>query len=47
MAAEPGAVPPTLLIVDDEDRILSALRRTLHREGYILVDEPDAAHDRP
>ncbi len=21
--------------------------RTLHREGYILIDEPDAAHDKP
>lgn len=28
---------PTLLIVDDEARILSALRRTLRREGYEIV----------
>jgi response regulator RpfG family c-di-GMP phosphodiesterase len=28
---------PLLLIVDDEVRILSALRRTLRREGYEIV----------
>ena len=28
---------PTLLLVDDEERILSALRRTLRREGYEIV----------
>ena len=28
---------PTLLIVDDEARILSALRRSLRREGYEIV----------
>jgi response regulator RpfG family c-di-GMP phosphodiesterase len=28
---------PTLLLVDDEDRILSALRRCLRREGYEIV----------
>ena len=28
---------PSLLIVDDEARILSALRRTLRREGYEIV----------
>jgi CheY-like chemotaxis protein len=28
---------PTLLVVDDEERILSALRRTLRREGYRVV----------
>jgi response regulator RpfG family c-di-GMP phosphodiesterase len=28
---------PLLLIVDDEVRILSALRRTLRREGYDIV----------
>jgi CheY-like chemotaxis protein len=28
---------PTLLVVDDEERILSALRRTLRREGYRMV----------
>ena len=28
---------PRLLVVDDEERILSALRRTLRREGYEIV----------
>ncbi len=28
---------PTLLLVDDEERILSALRRTLRREGYEIL----------
>jgi DNA-binding NtrC family response regulator len=28
---------PTLLIVDDEVRILSALRRALRREGYLIL----------
>jgi len=28
---------PVLLIVDDEPRILSALRRTLRREGYEII----------
>lgn len=28
---------PTLLLVDDEDRILSALERSLRREGYRLL----------
>ncbi len=34
----PGApgVAPRLLFVDDEERILSALRRSLRREGYEL-----------
>jgi DNA-binding NtrC family response regulator len=32
----PGA-RPTLLVVDDEERILSALRRTLRRDGYEIV----------
>ena len=27
---------PVVLLVDDEPRILSALRRTLRREGYVL-----------
>jgi response regulator RpfG family c-di-GMP phosphodiesterase len=31
------ADPPRLLIVDDEERILGALRRSLRREGYELV----------
>jgi response regulator RpfG family c-di-GMP phosphodiesterase len=28
---------PILLIVDDEERILSALRRSLRREGYTIL----------
>lgn len=35
---------PTLLLVDDEERILSALRRSLRREGYeILLAESATA----
>ena len=36
---------PVLLLVDDEDRILSALRRTLRREGYeiLTADTPAEA----
>jgi CheY-like chemotaxis protein len=30
------APAPTLLLVDDEERILTALHRTLRREGYAL-----------
>ncbi len=33
----PAAERPVLLIVDDEERILSALRRTLRREGYEIL----------
>jgi adenylate cyclase len=33
----PKADTPCLLIVDDEARILSALRRALRREGYEVV----------
>ena len=35
----------TLLIVDDEPRILSAMRRTLRREGYevLWAESPEAA----
>ena len=29
--------PPLLLIVDDEQQILSALRRSLRREGYEII----------
>ena len=32
-----------LLVVDDEPRILSALRRCLRREGYEIVAAEDAA----
>jgi response regulator RpfG family c-di-GMP phosphodiesterase len=31
------ASAPTLLLVDDEERILSALKRVLRREGYRIV----------
>jgi CheY-like chemotaxis protein len=34
---------PTLLVVDDESRILSALRRSLRREGYEIVAVESAA----
>ena len=37
MAADSGDRLPSLLVVDDEERILSALRRTLRREGYEIV----------
>jgi response regulator RpfG family c-di-GMP phosphodiesterase len=37
METELGVARPTLLVVDDEERILSALRRTLRREGYRMV----------
>ena len=37
MAAEAALVRPSLLVVDDEARILSALRRTLRREGYEVL----------
>jgi len=35
--------PPTLLIVDDEAQILSALERSLRREGYEIVAVESAA----
>lgn len=40
---EPRA--PVVLIVDDEVRILSAMRRSLRREGYeiLIADGPDQA----
>jgi len=37
METDPRYPRPTLLVVDDEERILSALRRTLRREGYQMV----------
>ncbi len=45
MTAELEGRRPLVLLVDDEERILSALRRTLRREGYgILTSErPEAA----
>jgi adenylate cyclase len=39
----PPADPPRLLIVDDEVRILSALRRALRREGYEILTAETAA----
>lgn len=41
MSPEPDA--PTLLLVDDEERILSALRRSLRREGWRLLATSDPA----
>lgn len=40
-----SARTPTLLIVDDEPRILSALRRSLRREGWriLATSDPDEA----
>jgi response regulator RpfG family c-di-GMP phosphodiesterase len=35
--------PPVLLLVDDEPRILSALRRTLRREGFEIVTAESVA----
>jgi len=37
MPTEANGHPPALLVVDDEQRILSALRRALRREGYEIV----------
>jgi len=37
MATEPVTRAPVLLVVDDEVRILSALRRSLRREGYEIL----------
>lgn len=39
MSAETDA--PTLLLVDDEERILSALRRSLRREGWRILATSD------
>jgi response regulator RpfG family c-di-GMP phosphodiesterase len=35
-------IVPTLLLVDDEERILGAMRRTLRREGYEILTAPNA-----
>lgn len=37
-----AARTPTLLIVDDEPRILSALRRSLRREGWRILATSDS-----
>jgi response regulator RpfG family c-di-GMP phosphodiesterase len=44
MAADSDDRLPLLLVVDDEERILSALRRSLRREGYEIVTS-ESAHD--
>ena len=45
MDGERGQSGPALLVVDDEERILSALRRALRKEGYEIVtaETPEAA----
>ncbi|MFP8881338.1 MAG: response regulator [Myxococcota bacterium] len=45
MDGERGQSRPALLVVDDEERILSALRRALRKEGYEIVtaETPEAA----
>lgn len=43
MSREQTERRPTLLMVDDEARILTALRRTLRREGYELLTAGTAA----
>ncbi len=43
MTGEASARRPTVLIVDDEERILSALQRSLRREGYEIVTAESAA----
>lgn len=35
------AQPPTLLLVDDEDNVLAALRRALRNEGYRILSTHD------
>ena len=43
MTADTATRAPALLLVDDEERILSALCRTLRREGYEIVTAQSAA----
>jgi len=43
LRSEFAGQPPTLLIVDDEVQILSALKRSLRREGYQIVAVESAA----
>lgn len=38
----PARAPATLLLVDDEERILSALQRSLRREGWRLLATSDS-----
>jgi response regulator RpfG family c-di-GMP phosphodiesterase len=41
---KPGGEAPPILIVDDEEIVLVALRDTLLREGYRVVPSPHAIH---
>ncbi len=43
MRSDVATQAPTLLIVDDEAQILSALKRSLRREGYEIVAVESAA----
>ncbi len=43
MRSDAATQAPTLLIVDDEAQILSALKRSLRREGYEIVAVESAA----
>ncbi len=43
MGVEADRTRPTLLIVDDEEQILSALKRALRREDYEIVSAETAA----
>ena len=43
MTSDAAEQRPTLLIVDDEAQILSALKRSLRREGYEIVTVESAA----
>ena len=49
MSASESASVPRLLLVDDEARILSSLRRALRREGYEVhtAESPDEALREP
>jgi two-component system NtrC family sensor kinase len=38
-----GGAAPTLLLLDDEERILSALQRVLRREGWRILATTDPA----
>jgi response regulator RpfG family c-di-GMP phosphodiesterase len=41
VSPDPARSAATLLLVDDEERILSALRRTLRREGFRILATRD------
>ncbi len=43
MQVETAADPPVILIVDDEVRILAAMRRVLRREGYEILTAAGSA----